>query len=70
MLTNQQLFEIYHSGPDVMLHYVEKLLAHLAEVGCHVGHWQQYSIDTLSKRVKELMARVERLKTRVAKQRP
>ncbi len=59
---------MYHSGPDVMLHYVENLLSHLAEVERHVGHRQQYTIDALRKRVKELMARVERLKTRVVKQ--
>ena len=68
MLTRRQLYEMYHAGSEVMLHYVENLLAHLAEVERHVGHRQQYSIDGLAKRVKELMARVERLKSRVAKQ--
>jgi transposase len=68
MLTRQQLYEMYYAGPDVMLHYVENVLSHLEEVERHVGHRQQYSIDALAKRVKELVARVERLKMRVAKQ--
>jgi hypothetical protein len=51
-----------------MLHYVENILSHLAEVERHVGHRQQYSIDALSKRVKDLVARVKRLKVKVAKQ--
>jgi len=68
MLTRQQFYEMYYSGPDVMLHYVENLLGHLANVEHHVGHRQQYSIDALAKRVKELVARVERLKTRLVKQ--
>lgn len=68
MHTRQYLYEMYHAGQDVMLRYVESLLAHLAEVERHVGHRQQYTIDSLAKRVQELMARVARLKTKVAKQ--
>ena len=51
MLTRQQLYEMYHSGQDVMLRYVESLLSHLAEVERHVGHRQQHTIDALAKRI-------------------
>ncbi len=51
-----------------MLRYVESLLAHLAEVERHVGHRRQQSIDGLAKRVRELMSRVESLKSQLAKQ--
>ncbi len=68
MLTRQQLYELYHSGFERMLHFVEQLLSHLAEVERHVGHRQQYTIDRLLKDVGRLVARVERLKAQLLKQ--
>ena len=68
MLTRQQLYELSHSGFERMLHFVEQLLSHLAEVERHVGHRQQYTIDRLLKDVGRLVARVERLKAQLLKQ--
>lgn len=59
MLTRQQRYELYHCGVDRMLHFVEQLLSHLAEVERHVGHRQQYTIDRLLKDVRRLVKRVE-----------
>ncbi len=68
MLTRQQIYELYHSGVDRMLHFVEQLLAHLAEAERHVGHRQQYTIDRLLKDFGRLTKRVESLKAQVLKQ--
>lgn len=68
MLTRQQLYELYYSGGEVMLHFVEQLLSHLAEVERHVGHRQQYTIDDLGQRLARLTARVERLKAQLLKE--
>ncbi len=51
-----------------MLHFVEQLLAHLAEVERHVGHRQQSTIDRLLKDWGRLAKRVERLKAQLLKQ--
>ncbi len=68
MLTRQQLHELYRSGPDRMLHFVEQLLSHLAEVERHVGHRQQYTIARLKKDVGRLANRADRLKRQLLKQ--
>jgi len=68
MLTRQQLYELYHSGFDRMLHFVEQLLSHLGDVERHVGHRQQYTIDRLLKDNGRLLKRVERLDARLLKQ--
>lgn len=49
MLARRQLYEMYPVGFDVMLDYVENLLAHLADVERLTGHYQQYKIDALSR---------------------
>ena len=68
MLTRQQLYEVYDEGPEATLDLIENLLGHLAEVERHVGHRQQSSIDALSAKVKQLVARVERLKAKLWQQ--
>jgi len=68
MLTRQQLYELYHSGFERMLHFVEQLLSHLGDVERHVGHRQQYTIDRLLKDFGQLAKRVERLKAQLLKQ--
>lgn len=68
MLTRRQLYEMYQVGFDVMLDYVENLLAHLADVERLTGHYQQYKIDALSRQVGQFIARVERLKMWLSKQ--
>ncbi|MDQ3651904.1 MAG: hypothetical protein M3458_16855, partial [Acidobacteriota bacterium] len=68
MLTRQQLYELYHSGFERMLHFVEQLLSQSGRVERHVGHRQQYTIDRLLKDFGQLARRVERLKTQLLKQ--
>ena len=65
MLTRQQLYEVYDEGPEATLDLIENLLGHLAEVERHVGYRQQSCIDALSAKVKQLTARVERLKAKL-----
>ncbi|MBA2681051.1 MAG: transposase [Ktedonobacteraceae bacterium] len=67
MLTRQQLQEMYDSGPAVMLHYVECLLSHLADVERIIGHQQQYRIDSLAAELARLRKQLERVKHRLAR---
>lgn len=68
MLTCQQLYKLYHSGFDPLAHFVEQLLAHLAEVERHVGDRKQYTIDMLLKDWRRLAKRVARLKAQLLQQ--
>jgi transposase len=68
MLTRQQLYDLYYKGPRAIIHLVENLLAHLADVERFVGHRQQMTIDGLAQKVKLLLARVGRLKAELWKE--
>ena len=67
MLTRRQIYELYDEGPDGTVRLIENLLSHLADVERIVGHRQQFTIDDLTKRVKQLSARIERLKAELWK---
>jgi transposase len=67
MLTREQLQEMYDSGPAVMLHYVECLLSHLADVERIIGHQQQCRIDELAASLARLRKQLERVKHRLGR---
>jgi predicted RNase H-like nuclease (RuvC/YqgF family) len=67
MLTKRQIYELYYEGPEATVRLIENLVSHLADVEKIVGHRQQFSIDGLTKKVKQFSARIERLKAELWK---
>lgn len=67
MLTRQQLQQLYDSGPKAMLHYVECLLSHLADVERILGHQQQHTIDSVSAELAKVRKQLGRVKDRLAR---
>ena len=67
MLTRREIYELYYEGPDGTVRLIENLFSHIADLERIVGNRQQVTIDELAKKVKQLSARIERLKAELWK---
>lgn len=68
MLTRRQLYELYYEGPEATIHYIEGLLAELADQERILGQHQQHLIDVQHERNERQARQLRRVKERLARQ--
>ena len=67
-LTRQQLYELYHGGPEATIHLIEGLLEELADQEQILGERQQRIIDAQHERNEQQAAQLKRVKEKLERQ--
>ena len=67
MLTRMLLYELYAEGPESTIRHIEGLHSYILNMDESIRRQQKFTIDSLAKKIKQLMGRIERLKAQLSK---
>lgn len=68
MFTRHQLYQLYEEGREPTIQLIESLLDYIEELKADPHNRQQRHITDLSERIKQLQARLEQVKQKLARQ--